>query len=475
MTVFLSLTFLGGCEKRAAGVTRYFIDAVFDGNKSVSATMTVDYYNDTETEIKTLKFNLFPNAFRKGAKFVPCPPSSCAKAYPNGVSYGGIEIENCYEGGEPSPFEICGEDRNILSLSLKKGVFPSERATVKVDFSVVLPECALRLGSIDGYVNLGNWFPILCVHEAGGFYECEYSPFGDPFYSAAADYTVSLTVPGEFSVAACGNCVSTETGERSTKYVYEIKNARDFAAVFSKKFHITEEKRADATLRIYYADCPFAEEISAAAISALETFGRLFGKYPFGTLSVVFTEFLQGGLEYPSLVYVSDALGKEDAISAAVHEIAHQWWYAAVGNNQIETAYIDEGLAEYSTLLFYENNPTYGVKAEEIINAKTSELRAFYGAFEQINGSAGTALERKLSDFSGEYEYVETVYAGAPLMFDGLRRGVGNARFFAGLKNLYEDNKFGIVGRDELILAFERAGCDAEGYINSWADGKVLP
>ncbi|MBP5308240.1 MAG: M1 family metallopeptidase [Clostridia bacterium] len=465
---------LCGCAGKKQSRTLYVIRAAFNGENTVTASMEVDYFNDTETEIKYLCFNLFANAYREGAEHFPCSPADFARAYPNGLNYGGIVIESCSESGEESDWEIVGDDLNILVLRLKKGVFPSERAKVEIVFTVTVPDCRLRMGVTGGPVNLGNWFPVLCARYEGGFYECTYYPLGDPFFSETADYKVSFEVPGSYTVASSGRCVSTEIGENTTVYYYELYGARDFAAVLCPDFCVEKTSACGVEISLYHVNCAFSSEILTAAAKALELFSELFGKYPYETFSVAVTEFIQGGMEYPSLVYVSSFLEKEEAVAAAVHETAHQWWYAAVGNNQAETAYLDEGLAEYSTLLFYENYPAYGLTREGIVKEKTSEFRAFYGVFEQITGTVNAIMERNLAEFNGEPEYVEICYVRSALMFDGLRESIGDKKFFAGLKTFYSENEFGVAGTDELISSFVRGGFDVESYIRSWLTGRAI-
>jgi aminopeptidase N len=45
------------------------------------------------------------------------------------------------------------------------------------------------------------------------------------------------------------------------------------------------------------------------------------------------------------------------------HEVAHQWWYGLVGNNHHQHAFLDEGLAEYASFLYFERE--HGTAAAE--------------------------------------------------------------------------------------------------------------
>lgn len=54
------------------------------------------------------------------------------------------------------------------------------------------------------------------------------------------------------------------------------------------------------------------------------------------------------------------------------HETAHQWWYSAVGNDEISEPWLDEALTEYSTIVYFEQK--YGKDmANKLI--KTMEIQ----------------------------------------------------------------------------------------------------
>ena len=470
LSALASLSLFVACGKKEEEVTAYYISAELFDDFTVKAKMTVDYYNDTEAEIDELKFNLFPRAFREGAKFSPSLPENEARSYPHGKSYGDIVIESCGD----CFCEIAGEDENILVLSLKKGVFPGERARVEIEFSLFLAECALRLGYTDGFINLGNWYPVLCARRGGDFVECNYSAIGDPFISCVADYELAFTAGGEYTVAAGGECVSTAVDGDKTEYRFKLRNARDLALSLSKNYNVIQKTAGDKKVEVFFSDCPFAEDIASAAAEALTTFSAMFGDYPYPSLAVAVTRFLHGGMEYPSLVFVSDALEKEDAIAAAVHEVAHQWWYAAVGFDEVNEPFLDEGLAEYSVVLFFEEHPEYGYTREGLMDMKTAGFRAFYGAFQSQGVTVNVKMDRPLSSFKSDYEYAEICYGRSALMFDGFREGVGRKRFIAALKRFYEDNLFSIADKDALIFAMSRAAGDAESYFDAWIDGKAI-
>jgi aminopeptidase N len=104
-----------------------------------------------------------------------------------------------------------------------------------------------------------------------------------------------------------------------------------------------------------------------AAVQAVSLFDVKFAPYPYEVLNVVETE-SPDGQEYDGLVFLSsdfyDQYGgsnRSNLVSIGVHEIAHNWWFGLVGNDQALEPWLDETLAVYSERIFYEfTNPAYG-------------------------------------------------------------------------------------------------------------------
>jgi aminopeptidase N len=183
---------------------------------------------------------------------------------------------------------------------------------------------------------------------------------------------------------------------------------------------------------------------------------------------------VQGGMEFPALVMISDALEKEAYVEVVVHETAHQWWQTVVGNNEIEYGFLDEGLAEYSVVVFYENYPEYNLKRETLIEASEKTYKIFCSVYDKLFGEVDTRMIRNLGEFHGDYEYVNIAYVKPCIMYECLRKTVGDKGFFNGLKRYYKEFSFKNATPDDLIGAFERVGKDANGFFQSFFEGKVI-
>ncbi|MEG1806459.1 MAG: M1 family peptidase, partial [Clostridia bacterium] len=249
-------------------------------------------------------------------------------------------------GGKQLEFSIGGVDKNLLVVKLPKPLKPNDKATVTISFAVKLANVSHRLGYMDDVVFLGNFFPILAVYENGKFVECPYYAVGDPFYSSVANFSVTLKCPSSYVVGASGKPSKVVDGGDFVSTTYSVENARDFALTLSKNYRVIKGVVDGIELTYLYKKDSSPNDSFMTASQAIRSFNKLFGKYPYPTLTVSETPFSDGGMEYPAHVFISDCLSKDERTEVVVHEIAHEWWYGVVGNNQLDFAVFDEGLAQ---------------------------------------------------------------------------------------------------------------------------------
>lgn len=459
-------------------INSYQIEAELDyANKSLSANMTVDYHNTSTVDFGELKFHLYPNAFREDStNYRAVSETQKSRAYPNGFSEGMITINSVKVGGDTIDFTIDGEDKNLLVIPLKNTLKSGAWANLEIDFDLLIPNCNHRFGYGKNTLNLGNWYPIACVFENGEFVTDGYSTNGDPFFSEVANYYVSIKYPQNLVLACAGNLVDETAENGIKKSVYSGEIMRDFALLFSDKFEVINENVGSKTVSYYYFDDNKAQENLGAAVDALRTFEEMFGEYPYDNLKVVKADFYQGGMEYPTIVYVSSDIDTEDEYQEAIiHETAHQWWYGVVGNNECEYAWIDEGLAEYSTALFYDKNPKYSKTSKQVLGETLSSYLLFCDVYRDVYDTLDTSMNRNIHKFNTETEYVYLTYVKGALMFDSINDIIGENKMLKSLRYFYTKNQFAIVNPSDLIEAFESVTHKKlASYIMSWLDGSVV-
>lgn len=482
IALLFCMVMLTGCKKTvdlnktSKNLNSYTMQLELDTQThTLIGSQVVKYRNNTGTILDALCFHLYPRAFSENAVNRPVTKLNEANAYPNGASYGDIIIDSVSVNGVEVEETYEGTDKDILKLSLDT-FKPEEWVEVSMTYHVLLPNINHRFGYGNNTINLANFYPIACVYEDGEFVTDPYDPNGDPFYSDMANYEVTITYPETYILAHTGNVLNSTTQEGKKIDTLKAIVVRDFAMVLSDKFEVISDKINDVTVKYYYFDKENPQVYLKTAMDAIATFSDLFGKYPYEEFSVVHADFVHGGMEYPMLVYISDDVtDSKDYKNVIIHETAHQWWYGMVGNSAYRHAWMDEGLTEYSTLLFYEKNEDYGVNIEEAILNSSKSYASFVSLCEEVLGNCDTSMNRMVNQYDTEPEYVYMTYVKGMLLFDSLRDTIGDKKFFKGLKDYFATYQFSNVRPEQMIASFEKAcGTKLTGFFDSWLNGKVV-
>ena len=459
-------------------LTSYTLDLeYFDDTKALKGTENVVYKNSSNNTLSCVKFHLYPNAFRENAKATVVAKTNEAKAYPNGKSYGNIQIESVKSENKNAIFEICGDDENILQVNLDEKLYPNDKITINITFQVTLPNINHRFGYGENAINICNFYPIACVYENGDFMTKMYNSNGDPFYSEVADYNVSIKYPSTLKLASSGTQTNSSNDGDTTVAQVQAKCVRDFGFVLSNKF---EQKSATYDNRVninyyYYGDTS-PDETMTLIEEVVAFFEDKIGKYPYSQLSVVETNFVHGGMEYPNMVLISDCLADYDTYQMVViHELLHQWWYSAVGNNQFDYGWIDEGLTEFCTIYFYEKHPSFNKTMDTLIKSATQNYLTFVKVYKSVQKTVDTSMNRPLDAFNTEPEYVYNTYVKGTLMFSTIYNLVGEKNFVKALKYYYNKNIYEVVNDQEIISCFcKGTGKNLQNLFDSWLSGKVV-
>lgn len=466
-TIFVTLSSVG-CGGNNP-LTTYDISAILNENE-LSCEMEVSYVNNYKKPVNILYFCLYPNAFRKDARIKPIRPEYQFKAYPNGESYGEIKINSVKNNSNDLTFSIDGEDKNLLKVELNKPIKHKERCKIEIDFDLVIPNCLHRFGYGENTLNLSNFYPILCEEYNGEIYKSVYYPSGDPFYSSVSNYTVSLTVPSTYVVASSLTAKGTECMGEKTRYIYAREKVRDIAFILSEKFNIIKEKVGSTDLYYYYYNDKSPEKSFDVIKKSFSFYSENFTKYPYSEYVVCEADFIYGGMEYPCLTIVDGTLIKEEKDYAIAHETAHQWWYGLVGVNQVEEHFIDEGLTEFSTILFLENY-TGKSRSEYVTNAieKYREIRKYTI---NIDSAKKAVMQRNLGEFSTDAEYIAIVYYRSQIMFDDLSNFLGEKKTFKFLNGLANNYKYKNITYEELSSFAEKIKKGGKKVLDSYVFGE---
>lgn len=473
---------LTGCKKDelkkvSKNLTSYAISAELDDDKKeISGTETIVFYNNTGTEIDNLCFHLYPRAFRENASVKPYTKLTQATCFPNGASYGDISIVNVKVNGEIKKHELTGEDEDILKINFGFRLSNKKSIEIVINFVITIPNSTHRFGYYDGNINLGNWYPIVCKYTGEEFDISPYYSTGDPFFSDIANYDVKFKYPEKYKMCATGSVSeSKENGMVSADI--SARAVRDFAICLSDKSDIISAKCGNTTIfYMGYNSDKNNDKYLSVSKEAVSYFSKIFGNYPYSTMSVVKTPFIYGGMEYPNLVMISDAVQEDDEyLKVIVHEIAHQWWYGVVGNNEVNDAWLDESLSEYSTAMFFGEYDKYNITYDDFVTNALSSYMLYVDVIQTIRGDVITKMNLPVNEYQNDYEYSYMVYVKGVIMFDSLKSLVGEKKMIAGFKKYYSENKFKIATKESFYSAFSSAtGKDLNSFFDGFLNGTTI-
>ncbi len=168
----------------------------------------------------------------------------------------------------------------------------------------------------------------------------------------------------------------------------------------------------------------------------------------------------------PELAAIRGSLaGTESGARLLANTIARQWWGAEVSPRTLNDAWITNGMARYSELMFVENQS--GGAAFE---AAVADVAAGALAYDTVPlSSAG-----RLNPFSPEFQSM-TFEKGA-MIFHMLRWELGDAAFLATLRDALGRSAGGMIDAAALEKAAETEGRrPLTGFFTQWVDGTGAP
>ncbi|USG66379.1 M1 family metallopeptidase [Brevibacillus ruminantium] len=385
-------------------------------------------------------------------------------------SVGTYRITKLTVQGKPAAYQ---RKATVVKVPLgKTGVKPGTAIEMSLDFSMTLPRNMGRMSYDDHAIWLGNWLPVLAVHDASGWHLDPYGPVGDPFFSEVARYELELTLPAGYQFASTATDrgqTGRETIPGQRTYTLEVGNVRDFALVImDHTYQPTESLVGDTWVRSWWRQGDSATQVERNHLAAVRSFAYFqsqFGLYPYSEYDVVRIGGSINGMENPGLVFVDGSHYQGDhlaSIPTVVHETAHQWFYGLVGNNQVEEAWLDEGLAEYASLAFM-------LSAYPQLGKDRVQARLVRGTTTDFYAAKGLSPWMPLSRFPDNDSYSDLVYSRTASMLLLLREAWGEKRLHAMLHRFVTTYQYQVATGKAWVEALSaEAGEDAEPFIQYW-------
>ncbi len=434
-----------------SGIPYYLIDIEVDLDMGTySGSVEIDYVNQEQTGLESLYFRLFPNG---------------------GGIYGSgfLEIDSAMVDNEEA-IAILSADDSVMELILQEELSAGESIKIKLDFNgKTSGEAGIGYGihnTVGDMMTLSGWYPILVVYDDEEWNIDPVTNIGDSVYSDAAYYDVELITEEDLTVVSTGVIIEDKKIDNG-KIQYRMTSgpSRDFFIVLGKNFEVLESSYGETDINVYYINNNkgSAEKTIDIAKGALETFNKRFGTYPYKEIDLVELPVDRSiGIEFPGIILISTPVYGNEIFTS--HEIAHQWWYNVVGNDVIDEPWLDEALATYSSMIYFEYN-TPEAEYLDILDYFKSEYRS------NLEADKDDIVTGTLEHFEklGGSHYYQIVYVKGALFFNALRNTIGDEIFFNAMQDYFEQNKYGIASTKDLLDLFEEvSGMQLDDLYQEW-------
>jgi aminopeptidase N len=435
------------------GASVYHIDLVISEDLLLlEGQQTVHYTNQEDKPLDEIYFRLFPNT--AGGRIT----ISSAKVDE-------ADVETLYE------FED-----SALRVPLPGPLPPGDQLDLQLDFQVeVAQEMAGNyglFGYFDGVLVLDEFYPVIPVYDDEGWNVEVPPPNGDVTYYDASFYLVRVTAPVDLTIVASGIETGREDSGESQTVSFAAGPARDFYLAASERFTVVSGVAGETKVNSY----AFPEWIEGAKLAlqlvtaSLTSFSERLGTYPYTEFDVVSTPMMALGMEYPAMTAITlreydpdetiSGLPSQIMLESTVaHEVAHQWFYNVVGNDQVDEPWMDEALVQYLTGRYYVD--TYG---EEAFQSYRDSWVYRWQRVEQAEIPIGLP-----SAAYAENAYGAIVYGRGPIFVEALAKEMGQDKFDAFMRDYYQSHKWGIgTGEAFRELAEAHCQCDLTTLFEEW-------
>jgi aminopeptidase N len=200
----------------------------------------------------------------------------------------------------------------------------------------------------------------------------------------------------------------------------------------------------------------------AMAKNILPYFIKNVGPYSYEKLANVQSKTIFGGMENASAIfYFEESVKSPDIEELMVHEIAHQWFGDGASEKSFGHLWLSEGFATYMTNLYLENK--YGA---DTLKTRLRADRKKVIDFEKkrLTPIVDTAVKTNYMQLLNANSYEKGGW-----VLHMLRRKLGEAVFWKGIRNYYSRYQGGNANTDDLRQVMEQAsGKDLKQFFTQW-------
>jgi hypothetical protein len=280
----------------------------------------------------------------------------------------------------------------LLRIPFAARIPAGTTVTADITFAVTLGnESFDRFGRVGSGAQRFAWFasaqPLLAWERGYGWHTEPMLQFtAESATSEAMQTDLTVTAPASDTVIMSGDPADPPAGGSTRTWHSTITAARDVSVAVGP-FVVSDSTVNGVKLRVGAPSAGVRDRLVPLFRLALTEHAKRFGPFPFPSLSVARVPASGGGIEYPSSILMLDS-----SQLVAVHETAHQWFYAMVSDSQATHAWLDEAFASYAEQLVDDDPPppeTLNMRGN--VDAPTASYGSYAGLYYTVTYNKGSA------------------------------------------------------------------------------------
>jgi hypothetical protein len=359
--------------------------------KRVNGSMMLRYSNHSPDTLRYIWIQTEQNAFKSGSlnSYIFAPDSRFgAQNFEGGLNFDRFDVLSGPPTKQARAHVTPNDNGTVARVDLPVPLAPGQAVTIDAAWHFLVPEHgADRMGRDGALYEIAQWYPRVCVYDdVRGWNTEPYLGQGE-FYLEYGNYSLEVTVPTGYVVAATGalqnerqvlsaasisrlaqaaksaNVVNVITQADLTSGAWRAKsngptttwrfrsnNVRDVVFAASPDYLWDASSWKGIMAYGYYRPTAIETWKDAADMSrmSIEEYSERWLQYPWPHISAV--EGPISGMEYPMLAMENKSADKYDLYNVITHEIGHMWFPMIVGSNERMHMWQDEG---FNTFINY--------------------------------------------------------------------------------------------------------------------------
>lgn len=475
-----------------------------DQRHELNAFESIAYINNSPDTLRVLYFHLWPNAYSANKTELASQLLSLKgkqKLFDDPELNGYIDSLDFKVDNQKVHWNLVDGQPDICLIILNDPLLPGDSIKITTPFHVKIPKgVTSRMGHIGESYQISQWYPKPAVYDQAGWHPMSNQDQGE-FYSEFGSFDVSITLPSNYIVGATGNLQNQDETEMLNKFAadtswiktlpsedlafplssgqtktlrYTEKQIHDFAWFADKRFHVLKGKvklpESGREVTTWAMFTNQQAELWKDAIPylnhAIKLFSKWNGDYPYQNFTAVQSALSAGdGMEYPGITVIGlarDAYALDEVIA---HELAHNWFYSALGSNERKYPYLDEGITSANEVRYMHER--YPQKKLWETNVRNLKLARFFHIdqmpvkqmrelewLSQARDNLEQAINLPATDYS-TLNYSLMIYNKAGAGFNYLRAYLGDTVYDAAMHDYFQRWKFKHPQPNDLQQVFE--------------------